>query len=108
MPRKAQKRNEAPQSKHVRGASILGKPRKRGKAEDESLEELFGVEPFHRNEISLSEINRLRSRIDERGASPVAIEMEVEPATLLLVTSGFGHRLQPKTAERVRDFLRKK
>lgn len=107
MPRKAHKRNEAPQSKHVRGVSSLAKPRKHGKA-DESLEELFGVEPFHRNEITLGEINRLRGWIDERGAQPVADDMEVESATLLLVTSGFGHRLQPKTAERVRDFLRKK
>lgn len=107
MPRKAHKRNEAPQSKHVRGVSSLAKPRKHGKA-DESLEELFGVEPFHRNEITLGEINRLRSQIDERGAGPVADDVEVDRATLLLVTSGFGHRLRPKTAERVRDFLRKK
>lgn len=107
MPRKAQKRNEAPQSKHVRGVSSLAKPRKHGKA-DESLEELFGVEPFLRNEISVSEINRLRALIDERGAGPTADELEVSDATLLLVTSGFGHRLTRKTAERVRDFLRKK
>jgi hypothetical protein len=61
MPRRAHKRNEAPQSKHVRGAMSLGKARKRSAKDDESLEELFGVEPFHRNEISIAEINRLRS-----------------------------------------------
>lgn len=88
---------------------MFGKPHKRtAKAEDESLEELFGVEPFLRNEISLAEINRLRALIDERGARPVADDMEVKDATLLMVTSGFGHRLARKTAERVRDFLRKK
>lgn len=108
MPRKAHKRNEAPQSKHVRGASVLGKPRKRSAKADESLEELFGVEPFHRNEISVAEINRLRTLIDERGANPTAEDLGVADATLLMVTSGFGHRLQPKTAERIRDFLRKK
>lgn len=110
MPRKARKRNEAPSTKNVRGAGVLGKPRKRSaklKA-DESLEELFGVEPFHRNEITLREIDRLRTLIDEKGAFPVAAEVTVPAATLLLVTSGFGHRLQPKTAERVREFLRSK
>jgi hypothetical protein len=86
----------------------LGKPRKRSARDDESLEELFGVEPFHRNEITLTEINRLRSWIDERGAGPVADDLGIADSTLLFVTSGFGHRLQPKTAERVRNFLRKK
>lgn len=110
MPRKARKRNEAPSTKNVRGAGVLGKPRKRSaklKA-DESLEELFGVEPFHRNEITLREMDRLRAMIDERGARPTADDMKIRDATLLMVTSGFGHRLQPKTAERVREFLRSK
>lgn len=109
MSRKSRKRSEAPRARNsVRGASVLGKSRKRSAKDTESLEELFGVEPFHRNEITLSEINRLRNLIDERGAYPVAAELNVQGATLLMVTSGFGHRLQPKTAERVRDYLRKK
>jgi hypothetical protein len=86
----------------------LGKARKRSAKDDESLEELFGVEPFLRNEISIAEINRLRSLIDERGVKPVAVDLNVVDSTLLMVTSGFGHRLARKTAERVRDFLRKK
>lgn len=107
-PRKAHKRNEAPQAKNVRGASVLGKPRKRSAAQDESLEELFGVEPFHRNEISVAEINRLRNMIDIAGACNTAADLEVHPSTLLMVTSGFGHRLKPMTAGRIREFLRKK
>lgn len=85
-------RDEAP-IRRIRGAS--------------NISELFDLGGrFDRNEITLSEIDRLRNMIDEKGACPVAADLGVQPVTLLLVTSGFGHRLRPKTAERIKEFLR--
>lgn len=109
MSRKALKRNEAPRARNsVRGASVLGKPRKRSAAEDESLEELFGVEPFLRNEVNANEIRRLQNMIDAEGIPSVSEKLGVDKATMLTVTSGFGHRLRRTTAERIREFLRSK
>jgi hypothetical protein len=85
-------RDEAP-VRRIRGAS--------------NITELFDLGGrFDRNEITKSEIDRLRNMIDEKGACPVAAELGISPVTLLLVTSGFGHRLAVKTAARIKEFLR--
>jgi hypothetical protein len=109
VPRKAKKRNEAPSTKHsVRGASTLGKPRKHKASAKESLEELFGIEPFHRNEITAREIRQLQHMIDEKGIPTTCKDLNLDKGTLLMVTSGFGHCMRPYTAERLRTFLRNK
>lgn len=61
---------------------------------------------FEPNELTRSEIDKLRNMIAERGAYPVAKELGLVASTLLYATSGFGHRLAHKTAERLREYLR--
>ncbi len=91
----------------MRGAMSLTPPAARKVRGASNITELFDLGGrWDRNEITKSEIDKLRAMIDDRGACPVAAELSVQPSTLLLVTSGFGHRLVPKTAARIREFLR--
>lgn len=78
--------------------------RKRSTAEH--MEALFAIEPYHRNEVRVSEIDRLRELIDLLGVPAAAEKVGVSDVTLLRVTSGFGHKLRASTAEKIREFLR--
>lgn len=66
---------------------------------------LFDVGPYHRNEVSLSQINRLRDLIDREGKPRAADKVGVSLVTLLSVTSGFGHKLQAATAAKIREYF---
>lgn len=109
MARSSAKRNERPAMR----AAISPPPapvssgRVRIRGGTSNMEELFDLGGrFDRNELTRTEIDRLRNMIDTRGAWPVATELGLAPATLLLACAGFGHRLRPKTAERLREYLR--
>jgi hypothetical protein len=70
------------------------------------MERLLRIEPFHRNEVTAREIDRLRDMIDQQGPRQVAKLVGVNQLTLLRVAAGFGHKLVPHTAEKLREFLR--
>lgn len=67
--------------------------------------ELFNVEPFLRNQITLNQINHLRNRIDSEGLTAVAKEIELDGMVLLRVCAGFGHRCTPGSAQVLRDYF---
>jgi len=103
MPRSAAKTSSRPAMRGI--LEVTPGPRKvRGASNITELFDLGGR--FDRNEITKSEIDKLRNMIDERGAGPVAEELGLQPSTLLLVCAGFAHRMTPKTAARLREFLR--
>lgn len=77
-------------------------------ASKEAFVKLFKVERYDRNEITNNEILRLQELIDTKGAPGAAEIVGIDDRSLLLVTSGFAHKVMPKTAEKLRDFLRKK
>lgn len=70
------------------------------------MTELFAIERFDRNELSLSEINRLRNWIDTAGMPTVARELGLTDAVVWKACAGFGHRLMPRTAQVLREYLR--
>lgn len=73
-----------------------------------NITELFDLGGrFDRNELSTAEINRLRNMIDSDGLPHVAELLGVSRDPLLFVCAGFGHRLQRKTAAKIRDFFHK-
>lgn len=72
----------------------------------EHMEALFTIAPYHRNEVRVNEIDRLRELIDLLGVSAAAERVGVSDVTLLRVTSGFGHKLRAQTAEKIREYLR--
>jgi hypothetical protein len=74
-------------------------------ANNSNLVALFSIGPFERNRVSRAEIDRLRERIDSDGTTAVAREIEVSELTLLRICAGFAHRLQTRTADKVRDYL---
>lgn len=86
--------------------AVKVKTRRRGFTDEAgALETLLRIEPFHRNEITLRQIDRLRDLIDHQGPKKVAATIGIDPLTLLRVTSGFGHKLRPDTAAKLREFL---
>ena len=70
------------------------------------LAKLYRIEPYHRNEISPAQIDRLRDLIDRIGFPEAAAEIGIHKSTLLTVCAGFGHKLMPGTAEVIRKYLR--
>lgn len=86
-----------------------GKPtRRREVASAASLEKLYDIGTYDRNQISLAQINRLRDLIDNKGGQRAAEFVGISEVTLLRICAGFGHRLRPKTAEKLREFFGKK
>lgn len=73
-----------------------------------ALEKLYDIGPYDRNQISLGQINRLRDLVDNKGLQNAAMFVGLSELTLLRVCAGFGHRLRPKTAEKLREFFGKK
>lgn len=69
------------------------------------LEKLYRIEPYHRNEVSLSQIEQLRDLIDLVGMPTAAERVGVSLVTMLKVTSGFGHKLQTATAAKIREYF---
>lgn len=67
--------------------------------------ELFGVEPFLRNQVTKENILHLQNRVDSEGTPKVAESLGISEVTLLRVMAGFGHRLQPKCAAKVRGYF---
>lgn len=82
--------------------------RTREVASAETLAKLYDIGPYDRNQINLSQINRLRDLVDNKGLERAAEFVGVSDVTLLRVCAGFGHRLRPKTAEKIREFFGKK
>lgn len=66
---------------------------------------LFPIEPFHRNEITKNQIDRLREMIDAKGLQGTAELVGVNAMTLLRVCAGFGHQLNTLTRGKFREFL---
>lgn len=71
-----------------------------------ALAKLYRIEPYHRNEVTPAEIRRLQDLIDLIGFPAAEKEIGVDQQTLLKVCAGFGHKLQPQTADIVRNYLR--
>lgn len=53
----------------------------------------------------MSEINQLRNWIDTEGLPKVARDLELSEVVVLRVCAGFGHRLMPSTARKVREYF---
>lgn len=70
-----------------------------------SLAKLYDIGPYNRNEIKVSQIDRLREVMDLQGFERAAELVGVCQTTLLKITSGFGHKLRPDTAAKIREFL---
>lgn len=82
--------------------------RTRAKSKDDpttGLAHLFAIGPYDRNQITTAQMDRLRDMIDKLGGPTAAERVGVCEITLLRVCAGFGHRLRPETAEKVRKFL---
>jgi hypothetical protein len=71
----------------------------------ESLKRLIEVGPYHRNEIGISRINRIRDLIDQFGFSKAAEMLGLSEAPMLKTIGGFGHKLRPDTAAKIRSFF---
>jgi hypothetical protein len=69
------------------------------------LATLFAIGPYDRNQITSAQIDRLRDLVDTLGGPSAAERVGVCEITLLRVCAGFGHRLRPETAAKVRKFL---
>jgi hypothetical protein len=69
------------------------------------LSQLYSIGNYDRNQLSLTQIDRLRDLIDTLGGPTAAERVGVCEITLLRVCAGFGHRLRPETAAKVRKFL---
>ena len=70
-----------------------------------SLAKLYDIGPYNRNEIRVSQIDRIREVMDLQGFERAAELVGVCQTTLLKIMSGFGHKLRPDTAAKVRAFL---
>ena len=71
----------------------------------ESISKLYDIGPYDRNQVSLSQINRLRDMLELEGLPRTCELVGVCDVTLLRVTSGFAHKLRADTAARVRAFF---
>lgn len=79
--------------------------KKRELVSADAIAALYDIGPYDRNQISLSQINRLRELVDTRGGPRAAELVGVCEVTLLRVCAGFGHRLQPPTAAKLREWF---
>lgn len=70
-----------------------------------ALAKLFSLGTYDRNQITQPQIDRLRELVDTLGGPTAAERVGVCEITLLRVCAGFGHRLRPETAAKVRKFL---
>lgn len=70
-----------------------------------SLKKLYDIGPYHRNEVSPSQINKVRDLIDELGFPRAAEKIGLSLEPLLKITSGFGHKLRPSTAAKIRKYF---
>ncbi len=70
-----------------------------------AIAKLFDVGPYDRNQITKSQIDRLRELVDLIGLPEASDRVGVTRDSLLLVCAGFAHRLQAKTAARIRKYL---
>lgn len=71
----------------------------------DAFKKLFDIGPYHRNELSMKQIDRLRDLIDTEGLPRASHKIGVDQTTLLRVCAGFGHRLRPGTAAKVREYF---
>lgn len=74
-------------------------------AERQNMVALFELGRFERNQLSRQQIDVLRNMIDNEGTPRAAAALEISEVTLLRVCAGFGHRLSPKTAAKIRQFF---
>ncbi len=81
------------------------KAKHRSRGQDD-FEALFDIGPYDRNEITLTEINKLRKLIDSEGMPAACKEIGVCDVTLLRVCAGFAHQLVTPTRKLVREYLR--
>lgn len=70
-----------------------------------ALAKLFDIGPFDRNAVTRSQIDRLRDLIDREGLPRASEKVGVTDTTLLRVCAGFGHRLRPPTAAKIREYF---
>lgn len=104
MPRTAHKIEPHPVHRYV----VRRAPRRNASSEtkrDSSLVALFSLGPYDRNQLTRTMLDQLRNWIDNEGTPKVAKELEVSEVTLLRACAGFGHRLQPKTAAKLRRYF---
>jgi hypothetical protein len=116
----AKKAHQAPRTAGNRAAAKLntartfsrnGKVIKFGKSApqaaggDSELTALFGVEPFLRNQVTKEQVDHLRLRIDSEGLPKVAESLGINQITVLRLCAGFGHRLMPGSAEKIRGYF---
>lgn len=73
-----------------------------------ALAKLYSIGTFDRNQVTMSQIDRLRDIIDLQGFVRAAELTGLCQTTLLKVTSGFAHKLRPDTAEKIREFFQGK
>jgi hypothetical protein len=95
----------------ARGAKLFrlpskhkGRPRK-SRGDLDELAALFDLGPFDRNQVNRDQIDQLRQWIDEAGLPTVSKELEVSSIAILRVCAGFGHRMTPKTASKIRKYF---
>lgn len=72
----------------------------------DGLATLLSIGPYDRNQLTQAQIDRLREMIDTLGGQRAAERVGVNELTLLRVCAGFGHRLRPETAAKLRKWLR--
>lgn len=76
--------------------------RRKSRGDLDELAALFDLGPFDRNQLSREQIDQLRNWIDEVGLPTVAKTLEVSNESVLRACAGFGHRLMPKCAAKIR------
>jgi len=106
--RRVARRNPAPSARECAAKAIrFGAGRGPQAAGDTGSDftELFNVEPFLRNQVTMQQINHLRNRIDSEGLASVCKEIGMCETTLLRVCAGFGHRLERGTAQVLREYF---
>lgn len=69
------------------------------------LADLFDLEPYDRNQVSKAQINQLRDWVDVAGLPAVSAKLDVSSEAVLRVCAGFGHRLQARTAAKMRRYF---
>lgn len=79
-------------------------PQARGDNGDD-FAELFGVEPFLRNQVTVKQIDHLRNRLDSEGPRQVLEDIGICETSLLRLCAGFGHRNTRAVAAKVREYF---